>query len=112
MPNKNVIAIHNEIYPNRFVGYANRDIWGIKVRVEDFTEGWKNSDSPANENKYPAYGGAWLWLDEKPDMFSRLDDEGNNMLMVEFRSGGVTKTFNPEEVILIPKHTEIQIKAV
>ena len=111
MPNKNVIAIHNEIYPNRFVGYANRDIWGIKVRVEDFTEGWKNSDSPANENKYPAYGGAWLWLDEKPDMFSRLDDEGNNMLMVEFRSGGVTKTFNPEEVILIPKHTEIQIKA-
>ena len=33
------------------------------------------------------------------------------MLMVEFRSGGVTKTFNPEEVILIPKHTEIQIKA-
>jgi hypothetical protein len=111
MPNKNVIAIHNEIYPNRFVGYANRDIWGIKIRVEDFTEGWKNFDSPANENKYPAYGGAWLWLDEKPDMFSRLDDEGNNMLMVEFRSGGVTKTFNPEEVILIPKHTEIQIKA-
>ena len=50
MPNKNVIAIHNEIYPNRFVGYANRDIWGIKVRVEDFTEGWKNFDSPANEN--------------------------------------------------------------
>lgn len=117
MSNKNVIAIHNEIYPNRFVGYANRDIWGIKLRVEDFLEGYKHSDSPANELKYPAYGGAWLWLDEKPDMFSRLNDDnssylhGLNMLMVKFRSGGVTETFNPEEVIFIPKHTEIQIKA-